>query len=366
MCSYDQYCITGSMVVSSAVPMFHVMSWGVPFITLTLGARTILTGRYTQAEHLLDTMQAWDVEWIAGVPAVWQRMREVIQQRGVEEVRSALKIRRILAGGSAPAPECMEWYAKNLGLEFMQGWGMTETNPLGTNARYINTHRDRSKTQLEQYQNLSRAGLPIPGIEMRIVNPNDLDQEVAHGSQGELLVRGPLVITKYYGNEAPEMFHDGWLLTGDVAKLDANNEIVICDRTKDFIKSGGEWISSVALETCISKLEGISMVAVVGVPHPKWDERPIAIVTIMPGATPPSKDLTQLVREHCSHSFAKFQLPDDVLVWESMPLNSTGKMDKKMVRKMLAEDGYTLPRPTSSMLSPMPPPIAMAVASAKL
>eukprot|EP00928_Gymnodinium_smaydae_P012047 TRINITY_DN14394_c0_g4_i1.p1 TRINITY_DN14394_c0_g4~~TRINITY_DN14394_c0_g4_i1.p1 ORF type:complete len:569 (-),score=39.58 TRINITY_DN14394_c0_g4_i1:147-1853(-) len=340
----DQYGITGSMVVSSFVPMFHILSWGVPFLALTLGARTVLTDRFTSSEHLLSALVDWNVEWSAGVPAIWQMLRTVIEKRGKSFDPATLRLKRVLAGGSAPSADVMEWYQTNFQLEFMQGWGMTETNPLGTNAKTVNTYKDLFKSQSERRNNLTEAGLPVPGMEFRIADSKDLDKSVPVGQTGELLVRGPLVITKYLKGEGADRFHNDWLVTGDIAMLQ-DGVIRICDRAKDFIKSGGEWISSVALEGLIVSINGISSVAVIGVMHPRWDERPVAIITLSPGSQLEigREKLTRLVRDHCSESVAKFQLPDDVLVWDELPLNSTGKLDKKQIRERLASMGYVLP-----------------------
>lgn len=371
----DQYGISGSMVVCPYVPMFHIFSWGAPLVTLMLGAKTVFTNQYTSSDDFLDTLQDCEVEWTEGVPPVWQMLRETIKRRGVDVVRPKLRLSKVLSGGSAPSAEVLNWYHATLGIEFMQGWGMTETNPLGTNARYVNTYRDRIKSKAEQYSNLERAGVPVPGFEFRIANANDLDKDMPQGQAGELLVRGTLVITKYFKQATPDKFHRGWLITGDIALIDKSGEIVICDRKKDFIKSGGEWISSLELEKSIASIDGISLVAVIGVRHPKWDERPIAVITLRAGASvekrlaessrwtveeAPSQTgphvvasshnadenravLTELVRAHLTETFAKFQLPDDVLVWESMPLNSMGKVDKKRIREQLQHEGYILP-----------------------
>lgn len=361
----DQYGISGSMIVCPFVPMFHIFSWGVPLVTLMLGAKTIFSNQFTSPEDFLDTLFDWEVQWTAGVPPIWQRLREAILARGIHVVRHKLRLCKVLSGGSAPSAEVMDWYHTVLGVEFSQGWGMTETNPLGTNAKYVNTYRDRFKNMSDQHSNLKRAGIPVPGFECRIANPNDLDQDMPNGEVGEFLVRGALVITKYFRQEAPDdtKFHKGWLMTGDMARVDATGEVVIADRAKDFIKSGGEWISSAALESSISNLAGVSLVAVVGVPHPSWDERPIAIISLQSGAesntqwTPVAQDgvvdghasITEHVRTHCAQTFAKFQLPDDVLLWDSIPVNSTGKIDKKGIRAQLAKEGYTLPALKASM-----------------
>lgn len=267
-------------------------------------------------------------------------------QRGVDAVRPQLALKTLTCGGSAPPQEMMQWYLDTLGVEFLQGWGMTETNPLGSLGRVVATHADLAKTPEQRFQNCLKAGLPVYGIQVRIAEPEALDRDVAPGEAGELLVKGPWVIQGYYENPAPEKFHNGWLITGDVARIDAEGAIIICDRSKDVIKSGGEWISSIDMENDITAMPEVTMACVVAVPHPKWDERPIAIVVVAPGQptdTAAASRLKERVNAHLSSNWAKFQLPDDVLIWPEIPLTSTGKLDKKVVRGELQKQGYVLP-----------------------
>jgi len=191
------------------------------------------------------------------------------------------------------------------------------------------------------YENQAKAGLLIAGLEMEIVDENW--NPLPHDGQavGELLIRGPWIAAEYYNDPQPGKFHDGWLVTGDVAKIDADQYLIIADRSKDLIKSGGEWISSVDLENHIAGLSGVAQAAVVAQPHPKWDERPVAIVVRAVGEA--GATLTkEKVLAHCAERFAKWQLPDDVLFEDAIPLTSTGKFDKKRIRAGLIERGYTL------------------------
>eukprot|EP00434_Breviolum_minutum_P016653 symbB.v1.2.014681.t1/scaffold1073.1/size139849/2 len=225
---------------------------------------------------------------------------------------------------------------------------MTETNPIGSVARRIGKVKDLEKSIDESFANVRKAGLPSPGVEVRVANLEDLSQDVRPGETGELLVRGPWIIQDYFEVDAKEKFLDGWLITGDVAKIDEEGAIIISDRSKDVIKSGGEWISSIDMENAVTALSGIGMAAVVAVPHPRWDERPVVVVTLDKGERP--ENLLQRIHQHLSSSFAKFQLPDDVLVWNEIPHTSTGKIDKKVIRAKLQEQGYVLPSLRSSKL----------------
>ena len=184
------------------------------------------------------------------------------------------------------------------------------------------------------------AGLPLPGLEIEIFD--DSFDTLPHDGQtvGEVLIRGPWICSEYFENPQPDKFHEDWLVTGDVAAIDAEGYLVISDRSKDLIKTGGEWISSVDLENHLVALPEVNMAAVVAQPHPKWDERPVAVLVLEDGSTAP--DL-ESVREHCASRFAKWQLPDDVLVREVLPLTTTGKIDKKTIRKQLSDAAYKLP-----------------------
>jgi fatty-acyl-CoA synthase len=233
----------------------------------------------------------------------------------------------------------IEWYWDELGIEMVQGWGMTETSPLATISRRTGKRKHLEMSDAERAVNQAKAGLPIPGLEIEIFD--DSWQPLPHDGKvfGELLIKGPWICSEYFNNPQPDKFHDGWLITGDVAKIDPEGYIIITDRSKDLIKSGGEWISSVDLENHIAGMDGVAQACVVAQPHPKWDERPVALVITKPGASLSRES----VIAHCESRFAKWQLPDDVLFVESIPLTATGKMDKKVVRAQLDSDGYQLP-----------------------
>jgi fatty-acyl-CoA synthase len=221
----------------------------------------------------------------------------------------------------------------------IQGWGMTETNPLATLSRKVAKRSHINLTEDQQFENIAKAGLTMPGLEVKIADeewntlPNDGE------AVGELLIRGPWICSEYYNDPQPEKFQDGWLVTGDVAKIDPEQYVIIADRSKDLIKSGGEWISSVDLENYIVSMDGVIQAAVVAQPHPKWDERPVALVILSEG----SNVTKEIILEHCVEIFAKWQLPDDVIFVDQIPLTSTGKIDKKTIRAGLSDEGYQLP-----------------------
>jgi fatty-acyl-CoA synthase len=216
---------------------------------------------------------------------------------------------------------------------------MTETNPLGTISRRVGKRSQRALADEECFENQAKAGLLIPGLEIEIVDEEFRPLPHDGKAVGELIIRGPWIAAEYYKHPQPEKFRDGWLVTGDVARIDPEQYLIITDRSKDLIKSGGEWISSVDLENHIVGLKGVLQAAVVAQPHPKWDERPVAIVVRAPESTVGAAE----VLDHCSRAFAKWQLPDEVLFEAAIPLTSTGKIDKKRIRAELAERGYRLP-----------------------
>jgi acyl-CoA synthetase (AMP-forming)/AMP-acid ligase II len=337
MAGTDVMSLSATDSVCGIVPMFHAMGWGVPFAATMLGAKQVMPHRFMQAGRLLDLFAREEVTLSAGVPTIWQGVRAAIE---AEPDRWKLgELSRLTCGGSAPPLEMMRWYWDTLGIEMIQGWGMTETNPIASISRRVAKRSHKSLTLDEQFANVGKAGLTVPCLDTTIVD--DDWNELPHDgvAVGQLLVRGPWIASSYYNDPQPDKFHEGWLVTGDVARIDAEQYIIITDRSKDLIKSGGEWISSVDMENHIASMPGIRMAAVVATPHPKWDERPIAVVVTAEGENVGAQEIIT----HCAEQFARWQLPDDVLFWEDLPLTTTGKLDKKTVRAKLADDGYLLP-----------------------
>ena len=333
----DAMSLSATDAVCGIVPMFHAMGWGLPFSATMLGAKQVMPHRFMDPKTILDLMAAEEVTISAGVPTIWQGARAAIE---TEPARWDLsKLSRLTCGGSAPPVSLMRWYWDRLGVEMIQGWGMTETNPLGTLSRRVAKRKHRELDLDAQFENVAKAGLLMPGLELEIVD--DDWKALPHDGRaaGNLLIRGPWICSEYFNDPQPEKFHDGWLVTGDVAKIDSEEYLIIADRSKDLIKSGGEWISSVDLENHIVSLPGVAAAAVVAQPHPKWDERPVALVVRAAASQVSAAD----VAAHCASGFAKWQLPDEVLFVDAVPLTSTGKLDKKAIRARLAAEGYVLP-----------------------
>ena len=336
-CMTDSMGLTGTDTVCGIVPMFHAMGWGIPWSALMLGCKQVMPHRFMDPARLLDLMVSEKVTLSAGVPTIWQGVKGLYEAN--PDAYDLSYLSRLTCGGSSPPPSLIRWFWDELGVEMIQGWGMTETSPLATLSRRVMKRSQLSIGEDQQFENVAKAGLLMPGLELDI-----FDEEfnrLPHDGEtvGEILVRGPWICSEYFNNPQPDKFHDGWLITGDVGKIDQEEYLIIADRSKDLVKSGGEWISSVDLENHIVGVSGVAQACVVAQPHPKWDERPVALVILDAGA----EVSPQAILQHCESAFAKWQLPDEILFVDSIPLTSTGKMDKKVVRADLESKGYQLP-----------------------
>ena len=336
-CMTDSMGLSGADSICGIVPMFHAMGWGIPWSATMLGAKQVLPHRFMDPVRLARLMADEGVTLSAGVPTIWQGVKSLYEADPSSLDLS--KLQRLTCGGSSPPPSLIRWYWDTLGVEMIQGWGMTETSPLATLSRRVMTRHHLELSEDDQFANVAKAGQLMPGLELDI-----FDEEfnrVPHDGEsvGEILIRGPWICSEYYNDPQPEKFHDGWLITGDVGKIDPEEYLIISDRSKDLVKSGGEWISSVDLENHIVAIKGVAAACVVAQPHPKWDERPVALIVLEDGA----EVSEQQVLDHCATAFAKWQLPDEVLYIDTIPLTTTGKMDKKVVRADLDAKGYQLP-----------------------
>jgi fatty-acyl-CoA synthase len=321
-------------VIMAVVPMFHANAWGLPYIATMLGLKQVFPGPTMDGASVCQLIQDEKVTFTGGVPTIWMGVMNELQANPGKYDLSSLK--EMICGGSCPPRAMIDWMETNLGVNFVQAWGMTETSPLGTVTRLKPKMKDwpREK-QLDVKQ---RAGLYGPGLQLRITD--DGGDEVPHDgvSMGRLLIRGPWIAATYFKQDpTPDKFPDGWLDTGDVATIDAEGYMAIADRSKDLVKSGGEWISSVDLENAIMAIPGVAEAAVIAIQHPKWDERPLACVVKKPGV-----ELTkEQIYEHLLKNFAKWWMPDDILFIDAVPKTSVGKFDKKVLRQQFAE--YQLP-----------------------
>jgi len=350
MMSTDLLNISGADSVLPVVPMFHVLSWCTPFTAYCLGFKYVLYNCYRNPDEFLSMVGDESVTCFLGVPTVLNGIKLLLDnQETFDKYADSLKTwTRSCCGGSAPAPSMIKWYWDKLNVEVIHGWGMTELNPVGSIARRVSRRCDLTKTEEEKYQNQLPQGLIAPLVQAKIVRPDNYAEELKHDGEamGELLVRGPCVCKKYYAVDAQHKFYNGWLLTGDIASINELNVLQLRDRSKDLIKSGGEWISSVALENEISGMDGVDKAAVIGVKHPKFQERPIVVIQMKDDIKDDEskRPSLQQVREFLlkTEKFAKFQLPDDV-VFDDVPLTGTGKMNKRELREKLEKENYVLP-----------------------
>jgi 3-(methylthio)propionyl---CoA ligase len=332
----DVMCLSARDSVLPVVPMFHVNAWGIPYSAALTGCKLVFPGPALDGKSIYDLMESEKVNFAAGVPTVWQMLLGHMKPTGLKF--SALK--RTVIGGSACPPAMIAAFQDDYGVEVLHAWGMTEMSPLGTMCTLKNKHLGLSKDA--QMKIRLKQGRAIFGVDMKIVGEDG--KALPHDGKafGDLLVKGPWIVREYFkgegGNPLVKDEHGvGWFPTGDVATIDADGFMQITDRSKDVIKSGGEWISSIEIENIAMAHPAILMAACVGMPHPKWDERPIVAVVKRPGMEV-SRD--ELIKFYDGKT-AKWQIPDDVVFVDAIPLGATGKMLKTRLREQLKD--YKLP-----------------------
>jgi len=313
-------------VILHIVPMFHANAWCVPFAGVLNGATQIFGGPNPQPRDIVEIVHNERVTFVGAVPTVWIAIDAILEAEPRWDISS---IRCIPIGGSAAPRTLIEKFDKKYGAPMLHAWGMTEMSPLGTVCR-LKSYMDALPDE-ERYTIRAKQGYVAGGVDMRIVDDAGVEQPWNGKSVGEIQVRGPWVIRSYYDNpESVDRFTaDGWFRTGDVASIDPEGYVQITDRTKDLIKSGGEWISSIDVETMIMDHPKVLEAAVIAVPHPKWVERPLACVVPKPGMTLEPREIVEYLRPR----LAKFALPDEVVLIEAVPKTSVGKFDKKVLRE---------------------------------
>ena len=328
----DSLCMSARDSILPVVPMFHVNAWGLPYSAAMTGAKLVFPGPAMDGKSIFELIESEKVTFAAGVPTVWQMMLGHMQAGGLKF--STLK--RTVIGGSACPPAMITAFNDVYGVEVLHAWGMTEMSPLGTVCTLKNTHlplssEDKMKVRLKQ-------GRAVFGVDMKIVDPDGTELLWDGKTSGDLLVKGPWVIDQYFKQEGGSpLVAGGWFPTGDVGTIDADGYLQITDRSKDVIKSGGEWISSIEVENIAMAHPAVAMAACIGMKHPKWDERPIIAVVKKPGAEISRDDLLKFYEG----KIAKFQIPDDVQFVDAIPLGATGKMQKMKLRESLKD--YKLP-----------------------
>jgi fatty-acyl-CoA synthase len=319
----DAFGCSARDTILPVVPMFHVNAWGMPYVACMVGAKLVFPGPWLDGRSLHELFEDESVTLSAGVPTVWKGLLAHVEANGL----GFRTMRRTVIGGSACPPAMMRAFQERYDVQVLHAWGMTETSPLGTVCSL-----KPAQLALEPEQRLAvqaKQGRAVFGVDMKIVDDCGKELPQDGKTSGELLVRGPWIVSDYFKSPGATPLLDGWFPTGDVATIDPDGFMQITDRSKDLIKSGGEWIGSIELESVALAHPAVAMAACIGAKHPKWDERPLLVVVKAPGG-----ELTreQLLR-HYEGKVAKWWIPDDVVFVDSIPLGATGKVQKNVLRE---------------------------------
>ncbi|WP_293408518.1 long-chain-fatty-acid--CoA ligase [Phenylobacterium sp.] len=324
------------------VPMFHANAWGIAFSAPAVGAKLVMPGPKLDGASVHELLETEQVNFSAAVPTVWQMLLQHLRE--TDGKLTALK--KVVIGGSAVPESIVRGFRDEFGVDVTHAWGMTETSPLGTQA--TPNHKIAQMDEEAQLRYKLKQGRPPLGIEMKLVN--DAEERLPHDGEtfGRLKVKGPFVVGEYFKSEGGEILDpEGFFDTGDVATIDEHGFMQITDRAKDVIKSGGEWISSIEIENLAAGHPKAALAAVIGVEHPKWDERPLLLVKLREGQTATKEEFLQFLEG----KIAKWWMPDDVVFVDDIPLGATGKIDKKLIRERMAD--YRLPTAEPAPAAPL-------------
>ena len=342
VCLADVFGLRAVDRVLPVVPMFHVNAWGLPYAAPLVGAALILPGRQLDGASLESLLNGERATFSAGVPTVWLGLLEHLRATGTK----LTSLQRVVCGGSACPPALIGAYA-GYGVEFLHAWGMTETSPLGTCFSPKTGARDPARQRLKQ-------GRVMPGLDIRITGDDGADIPWDGEAFGNLEVRGHWVARRYHQHDQDAVTPDGWFPTGDVATIDPDGYVEITDRTKDVVKSGGEWISSIQLENIAIEHPDVAEAAVIAAHHPRWDERPLLLIVPKPGRSVDAAGVLRLYEGRV----AKWWLPDEVLVIEALPHTATGKINKLALRRQFA--GHVLQTKAQALATAPALPISAA------
>jgi fatty-acyl-CoA synthase len=323
----DALNISARDVILPVVPMFHVNAWGLPYSCALTGAKLVFPGQHLDGKSLYQLFEAEEVTMSAGVPTVWLGLLNYMKEH---KLRFS-SFKRVVIGGSACPPAMIRAFQEDFGVDVLHAWGMTEMSPLGTAATFKAKHMKQAKE--ERYAVQNKQGRVLYGVDFRVVGEDGGELAWDGASIGDLHVRGPWVINSYFKGEGGDPLKDGWFPTGDVVNIDADGYMQITDRSKDVIKSGGEWISSIELENIAIAHPAIAEAAVIGVKHPKWDERPVVVAVKKPGQEVSKEELLRFYEG----KVAKWWLPDDVVFVSELPHTATGKLSKLTLRQQLKD-----------------------------
>ena len=313
------------------VPMFHVNAWGLPYVGCMTGAKMVYPGPGLDGKSLYELFESEGVTLSAGVPTVWQGLLAYVE---ANQLKFSTMTRSVI-GGSACPPAMIRVFNEKYGVQVLHAWGMTEMSPLGTASTFKAKHLQQS--QEERYAVMAKQGRAVYGVDMKVMGEDGTELPFGSQATGDLLVRGPWILSRYFRDEGGDPLQDGWFPTGDVARIDADGFMQITDRSKDVIKSGGEWIGSIDLENIAMAHPAVAMAACIAAHHPKWDERPLLVVVKKPGAALTKEELLAFFEG----KIAKWWTPDDVTFVDAIPLGATGKMQKNKLRDQFRD--YKLP-----------------------
>jgi fatty-acyl-CoA synthase len=314
-------------VILPVVPMFHVNAWGLPYVACMVGAKLVFPGPWLDGKSLHELFEGERVTMSAGVPTVWQGLLAYVESNGL----AFSTMRRTVIGGAACPPAMMRAFQERYDVQVLHAWGMTEMSPIGTVCTLKGHQLERGAEERMALQ--AKQGRVVFGVDMKIVGDDGRELPRDGKASGELLVRGPWIISRYFKGEGGDPLVDGWFPTGDVSTIDADGFMQITDRSKDVIKSGGEWIGSIDLENIAMAHPAVAMAACIAARHPKWDERPLLVVVRKPGAELTRDDLLRFYEGR----IAKWWTPDDVVFVDAIPLGATGKMQKNKLREAYGE-----------------------------
>lgn len=323
----DTFGIASNETLMLIVPMFHANAWGAPYAAAMVGARLVLPGPHLDGQSVYNLMRDERVTFSQGVPTVWMMLFQYLDQNPQLDPKS-LGVRRIGIGGAAVSRAVLERFEKQFGAEVVQGWGMTETSPIGVISKLLPKHAGMPEEELVKVK--LKQGRGVWGVDLKIVDADGKALPWDGVAYGHLHVRGPWIASGYFRGEGGDVLDaEGYFPTGDVATIDPDGFLQLVDRAKDVIKSGGEWISSIDVENAAMSHPGVAEAAVIGVSHPKWQERPLLLVVPRAGA----EVSKQSMLDHLGSRIAKWWLPDDVLLVDSLPHTATGKLLKTKLRE---------------------------------
>jgi len=334
ICSAEGPGLNSRIAYLAVVPMFHVNAWGIPYGCALTGAKLVLPGPRYEGDMIFDLLDDENVNITAGVPTIWMMLLAEMKKRG----RKPEALETVIVGGSAFPTSMIVAFEEDFGVNVHHAWGMTELSPIGSSGNLLTSMLDLPKE--ERWAVKSKQGRAIWGVEKKIVGEDGAELPQDGVAFGELMVRGPWTASAYYNDAeatAQSFTEDGWFHTGDVATIDEHGIMQIVDRKKDVIKSAGEWISSIDLENAAMAHPAIQEAAVIGMPHPKWDERPLLVVVAAERQSPELEE----VREFLADQVAKWWLPDDLMILDELPRTATGKVSKLNLREQLKD--YVFP-----------------------